>query len=92
VQYDFKKTEEVSAAEVYWFDDTGIGECRVPKSWRILYRDGEEWKPVANIGPYGVERDKYNGVTFEKVRTNGLRLEVQLQDRFSAGIHEWRVK
>ncbi len=92
VQYDFKKPEEVSLAEVYWFDDTGIGECRVPKSWRILYKDGDEWKAVANLGPYSVEKDIYNKVVFDKVKTGGLRLEVQLPDRFSAGIHEWRVK
>lgn len=92
VQYDFKKPEEVSVAEVYWFDDTGIGECRLPRSWRLLYKDGDDWKPVAHLEPYGMEKDTYNKVTFEKVRTNGLRLEVQLPDRFSAGIHEWRVK
>jgi len=92
VQYDFKKPEEVSVAEVYWFDDAGIGECRVPKSWRILYKDGDEWKPVVNLGPYTAEKDKYNRVVFEKVRTQGLRLDVQLPEKFSAGIHEWRVE
>jgi len=39
-----------------------------------------------------VEKDKYNKVTFETVKTEGLRLEIQLPDKFSAGIHEWRVK
>lgn len=92
VQYNFAKGEEVSVAEVYWFDDTGIGECRVPKSWRILYKDGDEWKPGVNIEPYGVEKDKYNKVTFKKVKTNSLRLEVQFQDKWSAGIHEWSVR
>ena len=29
--------------KVYWFDDTGQGECRVPRSWRLLYlEDGIE--------------------------------------------------
>ena len=92
VQYDFKEPQEVSVTEVYWFDDTGRGECRVPKSWRILYKDADEWKPVYTTDSYGVEKDKYNKVTFETVKTEGLRLEVQLPDKFSAGIHEWRVK
>jgi len=92
VQYDFKKAEEVSVAEVYWFDDTGRGECRVPKSWRILYKYRDGWKPVYTTDAYGVEKDKYNKVTFETVKTEGLRLEIQLPDKFSAGIHEWRVK
>ena len=30
VQYDFASPGEVRAVEVYWFDDTGNGECRVP--------------------------------------------------------------
>lgn len=92
VQYEFKKPEKVSVAEIYWFDDTGIGECRLPKSWRLLYREGDAWKPVAARDPYGVTKDVYNKVTFDAVTTDALRLEVQLPDRFSAGIHEWRVK
>ncbi len=92
VQYDFKKPETVSKAEVYWFDDTGIGECRLPKSWRILYKDEDQWKPVENTGPYGVEKDRYNVVTFKPIATNGLRLEVQLVPDYSAGIYEWKVE
>ena len=91
VQYDFKKPEIVSAVEVYWFDDTGRGECRVPVSWRALYRKNGEWIPVVNKGSYGVEKDTYNRVTFEPIQTTGLRLEIQLQEKFSAGIHEWKV-
>ena len=92
VQYDFTKPEEVSSVAVYWFDDTGMGQCRVPKSWKILYRDGDDWKPVKAMGSYGIEKDMYNHVSFEKVRTDGLRLEIQLIENFSTGIHEWIVK
>ena len=91
VEYEFKKPEIVSAVEVYWFDDTGRGECRVPVSWRALYRKGNEWIPVVNKNSYGVEKDKYNRVIFEPIQTTGLRLEIQLQEKFSAGIHEWKV-
>ena len=92
VQYDFRKAAKVSAVEVYWFDDTGQGECRVPRSWRILYKDRNEWKSVDNDGPYGVGKDKYNRVTFYPVRASALRLEVQLQPKFSTGILEWRME
>ena len=94
VQYDFETPTKLSAAEVYWFDDTGIGECRIPKSWQLLYRDGrdgEEWKPVRAASGYGIEKDRYNRTTFEPVLTSGLRLVVALPDSFSTGIHEWRV-
>jgi DUF1680 family protein len=92
VQYIFAKPEKVSAVEVYWFDDTGVGECRLPKSWQLLYRDKDQWKPVANPSGYGCEGDKYNRATFDAVETDGLRLEVQQPEGFSSGIHEWRVE
>jgi len=92
VQYDFKKKEKISAVEVYWFDDTGRGECRIPESWRLMYRDGDLWKPVANASPLGVAKDTFNRTSFEPVETNGLRLVVQLPPNFSTGIHEWRVE
>jgi hypothetical protein len=91
VQYDFAKPTRVSAVEVYWFDDTGRGECRLPKSWQLFYHDNGDWKPVRNPSGYGCEGDCYNRTSFDPVDTDGLRLEVQLPERFSAGIHEWRV-
>jgi DUF1680 family protein len=92
VQYDFEKPAKVSTVEVYWFDDTGGGECRVPASWQLFYRHKDEWKPVSNPSGFGCEKDKYNRTTFDPVETTALRLEVQLPERFSAGIHEWRVE
>ncbi len=92
VQYDFAKPARVSAVEVYWFDDTGIGECRLPKSWRALYRQNGEWKPVAHPSGYGCEGDRYNRTTFDAVETDGLRLEVQLPENFSSGLLQWRVE
>jgi hypothetical protein len=92
VQYDFEKPESVSTVEVYWFDDTGRGQCRVPVSWKILYKKGKEWVAVAHTEPYGVKKDMFNRVSFKPVRTSALRLEIQLPKKFSAGIHEWKVK
>jgi len=92
VQYDFKAPATVTETSVYWFDDTGQGECRVPASWKAFYRVGDKWIPVKNLNPYGVEKDKYNAVKFAAVRTPALRLEIQLPEKFSAGIQEWKVK
>jgi len=92
VQYDFPQIEEVSTVKIYWFDDTGTGECRVPLSWKILYKLGDEWRPVYTEDHYGVAKDQYNTVTFETVRTTALRLEIQSQPGFAGGIHEWIVR
>ena len=92
VEYAFEKAVTVSQVELYWFDDTGRGGVRVPQAWRVLYKDGNEWKPVENVESYGVEKDKYNKVSFKPVTTSGLRLEVTAQSNFSAGLQEWKVK
>ena len=92
VEYDFGEPREISTVEVYWFDDTGRGECRLPASWKVLYLVEGEWKSVWSEEEYGVELDTYNEVIFETVRTQQVRLEVQLQEGWAAGVHEWRVK
>lgn len=92
IQYDFSEPEEVSIVQVYWFDDTGIGECRLPKSWRILYWEDGDWKPVYTPDGYEIAKDGYNEAVFETVRTPKLRLEVQSQENWAGGIHEWKVK
>lgn len=92
VEYQFAPARTVSAVEVYWFDDTGTGQCRVPKSWRLLYRTAGEWKPVADATSQLAVKDDWNRMTFAAVSTTALRLEVELQPGFSGGILEWRVK
>jgi hypothetical protein len=57
-----------------------------------LYRDGQTWKPVDARDQYGVEKDRYNRVTFAPVTTSGLRLEVVAQREWAVGIQEWKVK
>jgi len=92
VNFDFAKKRPVSSVEVYWFDDTGSGSCRVPASWRLLYQDGERWLPVENPSGFGIKKDGYNRVTFKKVQTTGLKLEAKLQPEFSSGILELKVQ
>jgi DUF1680 family protein len=84
LQYDFAKPEQVSSVAVYWKDDKQY--CIPPKSWRLLYRDGGEWKPVATSGHFGTAVDQFNRVTFEPVTTGALRMEITLQPHvFPAG-------
>ena len=64
----------------------------MPASWQLFCRQGETWVPVKAVDPYGVEKDMFNRVKFRPVLTNGLRLEVQCQKDWSAGIHEWKVE
>ncbi|HEV3024208.1 MAG TPA: hypothetical protein VGX76_17150 [Pirellulales bacterium] len=93
VSYEFPKSRKVSTSSVYWFDDTGRGQCRLPAQWKLSWLDGKEWKPVkltSGLG-YGTERDRFNVVEFEPVVASALRLDVKLRTDFSGGILEWRV-
>jgi DUF1680 family protein len=92
VEYAFPAATAVSECELYWFDDTGRGEVRVPAAWRLLYRDGAEWKPVEALDPYSTAKDAWNRLRFRQVTTTGLRLEVTMQQGWSAGLQEWKVR
>ena len=91
VSYEWSSPVKISGVAVYWFDDTGEGECRVPASWKLYYKKGSEWVEVKSKGAYGVEKDKYNVVKFSPVTTTALKLELKMQKDFSAGLQEWKV-
>jgi DUF1680 family protein len=93
VQYEFKQLTKVSSTRVSWFDDTGSGECRLPVSWRITYRDADNnWKPVTNPSEYAIKKRDPVRVTFDPVTTKSLRLEIELTKDFSTGLYEWEVE
>lgn len=93
VAYEFAQPTEVRAVTVSWFDDTGTGECRLPVSWRVLYRtNAGEWLPVAKAGEYLIRKRDPVKVTFAPVTTQALRLDIQLPPNFSAGLYEWEVE
>jgi hypothetical protein len=64
----------------------------LPAEWRLLYQEGESWKPVETEAKFPVQRDGYCHVDFKEVRTTGLRVETKLQPQFSAGILEWKIR
>ena len=79
VQFEWEKAHKLSSVKVYWFDDTGRGACRLPKSWRVLYK---------HRGPYGSETDRFNKVEFDPLATTAIKVEIDLQENWSAGIQE----
>jgi DUF1680 family protein len=91
VQYDFPKPRRIDRVAVYWFADHPKGGCKLPRSWRLLYKDDRGWQPVPDAGPYPLRLDQPCEVRFRPVNTGALRLEVELEAGFSAGILEWQV-
>ena len=94
MQYDLPQRASVSSSSVYWYDDQPWGGCSVPKSWRILWRQGTgDWQPVdAATDAYGTRRGAMNTVRFIPVEADAVRIEVTLPDDRSAGIFEWEVE
>jgi hypothetical protein len=92
VAYEFPDLTVVDGVEVYWMADVPHGECDLPASWRVLWKDGDQWRPVApREETYPLDKDRWNRVDFAPVTTAALRLEISLREGLSAGIHEWRV-
>ena len=87
------KPQRLAGCRISWFDDSGHGACRLPQGARLLYRDGDEWKPVtlrgANAVPIAL--DRWCEVQFAPVATTALRLEVTQQEKWSSGVLEWRL-
>jgi uncharacterized protein YcfL len=92
VEYKFDTPVKITGVEVYWYDEKGTSDCKVPQQWKLLYQDSEgKWLPVGTKDAFGTEIDKYNTVRFEPVTTSALRLEATLQSGFSGGILEWKI-
>jgi hypothetical protein len=89
IQFEWGERQEISDVRVYWFDDTGRGECKVPEFWKVFYRDGEgSFKPVESKTPCRTEKDAFNKVDFDPVKTDAIKLEIALQQNWSAGVQE----
>jgi len=82
VEYDFKTPARISSSEVYFADDKRF--CKLPASWRLTYKDADQWKPIS--ATYAVAKDRFDAVTFDPVTTAAVRIEVEPQTKhYQAG-------
>ncbi|WP_243347335.1 glycoside hydrolase family 127 protein [Parabacteroides sp. FAFU027] len=92
IEYAFEQPETVSNVQVYWLDlDHYDGDFRIPESWKLYYKDGEEWKEVQTAEKYTTLKDCYNKLNFTPVKTTGLKIVAKLQKGESGGVLEWKV-
>lgn len=92
LQYEWPQAVRLCSSRVYWFDDTGSGECRIPASWQLEYLDQDQWKPVQATGFYPMAVDQWCSVSFAPITTTKLRMTVASQPEWSAGVYEWQVE
>ena len=93
IAYEFTEASTVQSSTVYWYDDGPWGGCRVPKAWRIFFKnDNGEWQPVSGADKYPTTKGTACTVNFEPVKTKAIKIEIDLPSENSAGLFEWSVK
>ena len=93
IAYEFTEASTVQSSTVYWYDDGPWGGCRVPKAWRIFFKnDNGEWQPVSGADKYPTTKGTACTVNFEPVKTKAIKIEIDLPSDNSAGLFEWSVK
>lgn len=85
MQYDWSESYQISAVEVYWFDDNG--GVLTPTTAYLEYWDGGAW---INVGDVPKAKDSWNTLTLNGEVIDQLRLSM-LNSSQSTGILEWRV-
>jgi DUF1680 family protein len=89
LQFEWDEQHAISSVKIYWFDDTGRGACHLPAAWKVLYRDGQgDFKSVDHTTVYGLEKDCFNRVRFKPIKTDCVKIEIQLQKDWAAGVQE----
>ena len=93
VEVKLRKKQPIESVSVYWYQDAdGV---KLPVSWSIEYKDGDEWK---EFKPYitdrfGVELDQFNMVHPDKaIETQQLRLKIEPKQTAAVGILELIVE
>nr|WP_321454232.1 beta-L-arabinofuranosidase domain-containing protein [uncultured Carboxylicivirga sp.] len=93
ISYTFPEENTVSSSSVIWYDDAPWGGCRIPKAWKIYYKDSEgKWTPVENDTEYPIKKGTLNTISFKPVKTTAVKLEVKLPDDNAAGLFEWEIE
>lgn len=93
IVYEFPEKTEVSSSTVYWYDDAPWGSCRLPRSWKVYYKnEAGEWTPVPEADAYPVSKGNPNTVRFAPVSTSAVKLEVVLPEKYAAGMYEWEIQ
>jgi hypothetical protein len=100
IQYEWDEPRELShtavywaldaPAPVYWRERTRGSLLQLPKSWRLLCKDGGEWHQIETSDTYSLQPDRSNELRFTPVTTTAVRLETEMSDA-PCGIQEWLI-
>ena len=92
ITFEFDHPRPVSQVQIYWVDD-GKG-IQVPASWSMERKVNGQWEDYGKYltGEYGVEKDMFNAVMPNAVKTaEGLRVVMQPRTNSAVGIYEIKI-
>ncbi len=98
IQCEWNEPRELDRSSVYWAVDRrsqvywgerirGV-DLALPRAWRVLYQEGDEWREVKTSDEYTLRLDLPNEVRFSPIKTRAIRLEIDTATSPSA-IQEW---
>ena len=62
----------------------------MPSGWGVQYFSNGKWLPLKAHGTYGNDMDSFGTFRFEQVETTAIRVALQIQSGWCAGILEMR--
>ena len=91
ITVELGKERMVSGVELYWFDDTGQGGCRVPAAAHLSCFTDDEWMPAKPSSAVPLTKDKMNRLEITPMSTTAIQLKIELQEGFSGGLLELKL-
>jgi len=90
IAMEFDAPQTFSKASVYW-EKSKDGGIIYPKSWKLYYKNGHNWKAV-KVKKYPINEDgSPSNVSFKEVTSDAFRLEITM-DEEPAGLYEWELE
>ncbi len=94
--FEFDKSRTVGNISIYWYENVGEKEVKLPRGWWVDYRiDDGDWTRMKRYvtDDYGLEPDKFNVVRPEApLRCDAIRVRILPQVGFCTGIHEIQLE
>lgn len=101
LQYDFPDATTIRTSTVYWINEAPWGDIRLPKRWKLRYRDIEgKWHSAKfntvrladpDADTYPIADGAPCTTNFDEVRATAVRIEFYPNSDYEVGIAEWSV-
>ncbi|NLA48087.1 MAG: Tat pathway signal protein, partial [Bacteroidales bacterium] len=91
MQYEYVWEQPVTIDETALFLYNFESLIKLPRTYRFKYWNGEEYVDVENPSGLGLDNDKFNHTTFNRISTTRLMLEMDSVGGLFSPLLEWQV-